>query len=44
MNLKSRLKKHLKPIEKYLLKHTFWLEKLMKLMCNELGNEYQNMF
>jgi hypothetical protein len=39
MNFKSRQKIHLKPIEKYVLKPTFWLEKLMKLICNKLGNE-----
>jgi hypothetical protein len=30
--------------EKYVFKPTFWLEKLMKLMCNKLRNEYQHMF
>jgi hypothetical protein len=44
MNLKNRLKVHLKPIEKYVFKPTFWLEKLMKLICNKLRNEDQHMF
>jgi hypothetical protein len=44
MNLKSKLKIHLKPTEKYVFKPSFWLEKLMKLMCNKLGNEDQHMF
>jgi len=34
----------LKLIEKYVFKSTFWLEKLMKLICNKLGNEDQHMF
>jgi hypothetical protein len=32
------------PIEKYVFKPTFWLEKLMKLICNKLRNEDQHMF
>jgi hypothetical protein len=44
MNFKSKLKIHLKPIEKYVFKPIFWLEKLIKLMCNKLGNENQHMF
>jgi len=39
MNFKSRLKVHLKLIEKFVVKPTFWLEKLMKLICNKLENE-----
>jgi hypothetical protein len=39
MNFKSRLKVHLKLIEKFVFKPTFWLEKLMKLICNKLENE-----
>ncbi len=27
-----------------MFKTTFWLENLMKLICHELGNEYQHMF
>jgi len=34
----------LKPIEKYVFKPTIWLENLMKLMCNKLGNEDQHLF
>ncbi len=30
--------------EKYVFKPTFWLETLMKLICNKLGNEDQHMF
>jgi hypothetical protein len=44
MNLKSRLKIHLKLTEKYVFKPTFWLGKLMKLTCNKLGNQNQHMF
>jgi hypothetical protein len=33
-----------KPTKKYVLKLTFWLEKLMRLTCNKLENEYQHMF
>jgi hypothetical protein len=44
MNFLSSLKIHLKQIEKYLFKPTFWLEKLMKLLCNKLRNEDQHMF
>jgi hypothetical protein len=44
MNFKKRLKKDLKLIEKYVFKPIFWLEKLMKLTCNKLWNEYQHMF
>jgi hypothetical protein len=29
---------------KYVFKPIFWLEKLMKLICNKLGNEDQHMF
>jgi hypothetical protein len=29
---------------KNVFKPTFWLEKLMKLICNKLGNENQHMF
>jgi hypothetical protein len=44
MNWKSRLKTHLKLIEKYVFKLTFWLEELTKLVCNKLGNEDQHIF
>jgi hypothetical protein len=44
MNFKSRLKVHLKLIEKYVFKPIFWIEKLMKLICNKLKNEAQHMF
>jgi len=44
MNFKSRLKIHLKPIEKYVFKFISWLENLMKLICNKLGNEDQHIF
>jgi len=44
MNFKNRYKIHLKPTEKCVLIPTFWLENLMKLICNKLGNEYQHMF
>jgi hypothetical protein len=44
MNLKSKLKVYLKPTKKHVFKLIFWLEKLMKLTCNKLGNEYQHMF
>jgi hypothetical protein len=27
-----------------MFKHVFWLENLMKSICNKLGNEYQQMF
>jgi hypothetical protein len=44
MNFKSKLKIHLKLIEQYMFKLTFWLQKLMKLICQKLGNEDQHMF
>jgi hypothetical protein len=44
MNFKSTLKVHLKLIEKYLFKRTFWVKNLMKLICNMLRNEAQHMF
>jgi hypothetical protein len=44
MNFKSKLKLRLKLTKKYVFKHTFWLEKLMKLICNKLRNENQHMF
>jgi len=34
----------LKPTEKYVFKPIFWLEKLMKLIHNKLGNEDQHFF
>jgi hypothetical protein len=39
MDFENKKKKHLKPSEKYVFKPTFWLEKLMKLICNKLRNE-----
>jgi hypothetical protein len=44
MNFKSRQKIHLKPTKKYVFKPTFWLEKLMKMICNKLRNEDQHTF
>jgi hypothetical protein len=44
MNLKNRQKAHLKLIEKYVFKPIFCVEKIMKLICNKLGNEDQHMF
>jgi hypothetical protein len=44
MDFLNRKKIHLKPTEKYVFKPTFWLEKLMKLICNKLRNEDQHMF
>jgi hypothetical protein len=44
MNLKSNSKVHSKPTKKYVFKPTFWLEKLMKLIGNKLGNEDRHMF
>jgi hypothetical protein len=44
MNFTNKLKMHLKPIEKYMFNPTFWLENLMKLICNKLENEDQYIF
>jgi hypothetical protein len=44
MNFKSRLKVYSKLTKKHVFKLTFWLEKLMKLICNKLGYEDQHMF
>jgi len=44
MNFKNTKKIHLKPTEKYVFKPTIWIEKLMKLICKNLGNECQHMF
>ncbi len=33
----------MKPTKKYVFKPIFWLEKLMKFICNKLGNEDQHM-
>jgi hypothetical protein len=44
MSFLNKLKIHLKLIEKYVFKPTFWFEKLMKLICNKLGYEDQHMF
>jgi hypothetical protein len=35
--------KHILKTKKYVFKPTFWLEILMKLICNKLGNE-EHMF
>jgi len=42
--MKNKLKVHLKLIEKYMFKLTFWLKQIMKLICLKLGNENQHMF
>jgi hypothetical protein len=44
MSFLNRLKIHLNVNEKYAFKTTFWLEKLMKLICHRLGNEDQHIF
>ncbi len=44
MNFLNRKKIHLKLTKKYMFKPTFWLEKLMKLICHKLGNKNQYMF